>query len=315
MTEFKQNLPVSIVIPTCNRADLIGRSIKSVLSQTFQDFEIIVVDDASDDNTEDVVKSFDENRIRYLRHEKRKGASAARNTGIRVSTGRFIAFLDSDDEWFPYKLEKQVNKISACSDKVGVIYGGHAAVSEKTGEVFDSRIPAARGNVRKHALRYALLGAGSVSLIRKSCFERVGLFDESLQSLEDWDLYIRLSKYYEFDFVPEILIRRYMHAQQTTTTLQGKIQARSAIIQKHFNDLVKYPSIFADHLNRLGIVYALAGDLTQARKCFWRSIKKSPVQRFAYINLLPLFFCPQAYTNVLERDIARKSIDGVPVYW
>ena len=99
---------VSVVIPTHDRAHLVGRAIRSVLAQTFQDFEIIVVDDCSVDNTKEVVQSLADSRIRYLRHEINRGGSAARNTGIGAARGEWIAFLDSDDEWLPKKLEKQL---------------------------------------------------------------------------------------------------------------------------------------------------------------------------------------------------------------
>jgi len=94
----EKNPTVSVIIPTYNRAHTIGRAIKSVLNQTYQDFEIIVVDDGSTDNTEEVVKSFRDKRIRYIQHKKNKGAAAARNTGIKSAKGKYIAFQDSDDD-------------------------------------------------------------------------------------------------------------------------------------------------------------------------------------------------------------------------
>jgi len=106
-----KNPTVSVIIPTYNRAHLVGRSIQSVINQTYQDFEIIVVDDGSTDNTEDIIKEFQkkDKRIKHIKHNKNKGGSAARNTGIRAARGEYIAFLDSDDEWMPTKLEKQTS--------------------------------------------------------------------------------------------------------------------------------------------------------------------------------------------------------------
>ena len=108
MVKMKKNPTVSVVIPTYNRAPLIGRSIKSVLNQTYQDFEIIIVDDASTDNTKEVVSNFNDERIRYIQHEENKGEAAARNTGIKATRCDYIAPQDSDDEWIPEKLSTQI---------------------------------------------------------------------------------------------------------------------------------------------------------------------------------------------------------------
>ena len=117
---------VSVIIPTYNRAHLIDRSIQSVLNQTYQDFELIVVDDRSTDNTEDIIRQFREKdkRIKYIKHDKNKGGSAARNTRIKNSVGKYIVFQDSDDEWFPEKLEKQMKIFETASLEVGVVYTG-----------------------------------------------------------------------------------------------------------------------------------------------------------------------------------------------
>ena len=113
---------VTVIIPAYNRAYVISRSIASVLAQTYPYFEIIVVDDGSVDNTEAVVKSFKDSRIKYIRHEVNKGISAVRNTGINEAAGEYIAFLDSDDEWLPTKLEKQMHILKNKSLRVSVAY-------------------------------------------------------------------------------------------------------------------------------------------------------------------------------------------------
>jgi len=125
---------ISVISPTYNRAHLITRAVHSVLNQTYQDFEYIVVDDASTDNTEEVIKGFKDERIKYIKHEKNRGPSAARNTGIKAAKGEYIGFLDSDDEWLPEQAEKQVSKFLESPDNVGVIYCGHVVISDETGE-------------------------------------------------------------------------------------------------------------------------------------------------------------------------------------
>lgn len=110
---------VSVVIPTYNRAELLSRAIDSVLAQTYDDFELLVVDDGSTDDTEAVVTAYDDDRVRYLAHETNRGANPARNTGIEAAEGEFVAFLDSDDEWRPRKLEAQLDRLEAVEAESG----------------------------------------------------------------------------------------------------------------------------------------------------------------------------------------------------
>src|SRR5690348_13147078 len=110
--------PVSVIIPTHNRSDFLRNAITSVLNQTYQDFEIIVVDDGSTDNTSEVVANFSDERITFIRHDTNKGGSAARNTGILASKCDYIAFLDDDDEWLPDKLRKQMEILVASPPEV-----------------------------------------------------------------------------------------------------------------------------------------------------------------------------------------------------
>ncbi len=124
MNHDSNNPKVSVILPTYNRAHLIKRAIQSVLDQTYQNFEIIVVDDGSTDNTEEQVRSFNNPKIRYIRYNENKGAAFARNAGIKASRGDYIAFQDSDDEWFPHKLQRQMEAFKNASPEVGVVYTG-----------------------------------------------------------------------------------------------------------------------------------------------------------------------------------------------
>jgi glycosyltransferase involved in cell wall biosynthesis len=123
----KDKLPmpaVSVIIPTYNRAEFLRLAITSVLNQTFQDFEIIVVDDASEDHTHEVVHNFRDKRIKYIHHEVNKRVAAARNTGVLNSSGAYIAFVDDDDEWLPKKLQMQVALLENSPSIVGGVYTG-----------------------------------------------------------------------------------------------------------------------------------------------------------------------------------------------
>jgi len=214
----------------------------------------------------------------------------------------------------PEKLEKQVNKFKTSSGKVGVIYGGHITISDKTGKIVDRWIPTARGVVYPYTLSSGPGGGGSIFLIKKECFQKIGFYDETLPACQDWDLKIRLSKYYEFDFVPDVLENIHIHGGQLTTDLNAKIQARKKLMEKHYDDLSKYPAILSDCLNRLGILYCLSGSSKESRLCFLRSIKKRPLQRFAYIHLFIILLVPKIYRNVLQIKLKKGSTDGVQFY-
>ena len=129
-----RNTPkVSVIIPTYNRADLLPRAVKSALSQTYDDYEILIVDDCSTDHTRETVSAWDDERVRYTRHTENRGQSGALNMGIHNASGQYIAFLDDDDEWVPTKLEKQVAVLESSDPKVGLVYGWLDQVNDEAG--------------------------------------------------------------------------------------------------------------------------------------------------------------------------------------
>jgi len=309
------NPTVSVIIPTYNRTHLIGRAIQSVLEQSYQDFEIIVVDDGSTDNTEEAIKKFQEQdkRIKYIKHEKNRGGSAGRNTGIKAAKGKYIGLLDDDDEWLPEKLEKQVIKFQNSSEKVGVIYSGFCYVSEKSGKIVSKIIPHLRGDVYINLLESCILGSPT-PLIKKRCFQKAGFFDETLPSCQDWDMWIRLSKYYDFDFVPDILAKHHVHGSQISADLNAKIVAREKLMEKYWIDLSKNPQSFSVILKRLGILYFLAGNQRKGRKYLLKSIKENPFQKGSYIHLLISLLSPRIHRNLLKKR-SILIIDEIRFYY
>lgn len=196
---------VSIILPTYNRSAMIAESIQSVLLQTYPYFELIVVDDASEDNTEQVVKSFKDERIIYIKLETNSGPSIARNVGIKRAQYNYIAFEDSDDLWLPQKLEKQMPLFN---ENIGLVYcayryespgysfrvpSDHRPLTELSGNIFDS------------LWRQNAIGTPTM-VIKKECLQQVGMFSESIKSLEDWELVLRIAKRYEITFLNEVLV-------------------------------------------------------------------------------------------------------------
>ncbi|MDH4229816.1 MAG: glycosyltransferase [Nitrospirota bacterium] len=191
---------VSVVIPAYNRAHTLGRALDSVLAQTFGDFELIVVDDASTDDTVRVAEATGDPRVRVLRHETNRRAAAARNTGIRAARGKYVAFLDSDDEWLPEKLHRQVAFLEgaapdmlACCTAFRMVDGPHDFL----------KIP------RLLSLREMYfgcdLGPGTTLMVRRDVFDGVGVNDESLYRYEDWDWSLRYARRYRMGCVAEPL--------------------------------------------------------------------------------------------------------------
>jgi len=267
---------VSVVIPTYNRANLLGRAVRSVLRQTFSDFELIVVDDASVDDTASVIDDFYDKRIKYTRHGSNLGAPAARNTGISNARGRYIGLLDDDDEWYPEKLEKQVLKFSQIPETVGLIYSGYE-VRESDGRLLRTYFPEARGDVHLRLLLGTTIGSPT-PLIRKACFQKVGLFDESLKSCQDWDMWKRISDHYEFDCVPEILAIGYRHEKQISSDFASMIPGRTRMVEKHLAEFRRHPEILVIHLKRLGKMHCINGTWKEAIHWFRETLKINPLE-------------------------------------
>jgi glycosyltransferase involved in cell wall biosynthesis len=284
-----KNAPlVTVIIPTYNRAHLLSRAIRSVLCQTFQEWELIIVDDGSVDNTEEIVKSFSDPRIRYIRHQANRGSSAARNTGIQMARGKYIAFLDSDDEWLPEKLEKQLNIFENSDDEVGVVYTGAVFIDDENGKQRIKK-PRAKGWIFIEELAFNPVGSTSRVMVKRECFDKCGGFDEEMPCHEDWDMWIRLAEQYKFDYVEDPLVRYFEH--------RGSVSAQAdRLIAGHKRLWAKYGIerrerwIRALHYFKLGHRLCYYGAIDTGRKFLLKSLLIRPLQ-FKYIVafLLSLF--------------------------
>jgi glycosyltransferase involved in cell wall biosynthesis len=196
---------VSVIIPTFNRAKKVTRAISSVLYQTFSDYEVIVVDDGSTDETPEALSRFGR-RVNYLPHLTNRGVSAARNTGIRASRGPFIAFLDSDDYWLPGKLAAQISffgdhpRAFLCQTEEIWIRKGRRVNPQKK-----HLKPA--GDIFEPSLKRCLVSPSAV-MLKRTLLEKVGLFDEALPACEDYDLWLRIACRYPVYLIREHLVVR-----------------------------------------------------------------------------------------------------------
>jgi glycosyltransferase involved in cell wall biosynthesis len=202
---------VSVIIPSFNREKLILKAIDSVLNQTYQDFEILVIDDASTDNTEQVIKGLGKENIQYFRMEKNGGQCIARNFGISKAKGKYVAFLDSDDEWLPEKLRLQVACFENGSEKLGCVYGYAYQKDVIKNETSLIEKGFFRGDIYDKFLEGFCPPTPSLFMVKKEAIQQVNGFDEKLITFVDLDIWLRLSQLFEFDYIEEPLIIKYVN--------------------------------------------------------------------------------------------------------
>jgi GT2 family glycosyltransferase len=227
---------VSVVVPTYNRSATLGPTIESVLAQTMTDIELLVVDDASTDETETVVAGYDDGRVRYLRHDRNRGGSAARNTGIEAARGRYVALLDSDDVWDPRKLERQVACLESRSDDWVAAYCGferqRTGTNSRLRTVVDRLLPPAEtpgleGGEELVAesllLRGFSTGGSSTLLVERETIQRMGGFDESFQRQQDWEFRNRLLREGRLAYVDEVLMTKHQSSPPPAEAVERSI--------------------------------------------------------------------------------------------
>ena len=234
---------VSVVVPAYNSARFIEETIRSVLDQTYQDFEIIVVDDGSTDTTAALVKAYGD-RVRYVWQEN-QGPSAARNTGKRSACGEFIALLDADDLWCADFLETLVPVLGS-DPELGAAYCGWQHIDAAGNPLPQTARPR---RMSPRCFREKLVWGNFLSvhavLVRRTCYEQVGLFDESLSTHEDWDMWLRMSTHYRFGAVPHVLAKYRLHDRNMSSNAQQAADGAVHIVRKHFGteegDAIRWP--------------------------------------------------------------------------
>ena len=274
---------ISVVIPTYNRSKLLPRAIQSVLAQSYSHLEVIVVDDASSDDTQTVVAALGDKRIRYLRHATKKGGSAARNTGIEAAKGEFLAFLDDDDEWLSEKLTRQLQAAQQTdSNQPAVIYTGAQYVAPD-GRIMRITQAEKQGGILSELLYGNYVGSTSKVFVSRRAVLESGGFDASLQSCQDWDLWIRLALAYPYIAIADPLVKRHVqHGERIDSNLPAQIQGRLRLLEKIRPHLASISwrqrrRILANHYLMLAGHYASHIRKTDALKWATRSCTLNPL--------------------------------------
>ena len=254
-----QNELISVIIPSYNSGKFLGEAIESVVNQTYKNIEIIVINDGSTDNTEEIAKKWQkrDERVRYLKHKENKGLSAARNTGIRTSKGDVIAFLDADDIWLENKLEKQMDKIEKGAD---LVYSDAILISEigkKLGKNHWERIkirPYSGKSCLKLLFQRDFISPASSVILKKKIFEKIGGFDEKLKYVEDYDFYLRaLKEAITIDYIKAPLLFYRLGSEQMSKKEIEMERGRIKVLHKF---IFSYPLFVLKHpclvIQRLG---------------------------------------------------------------
>ena len=286
MTEF------SVIVPTYERTDKLERALESIISQNFRDFEVIVVDDNLKEEyrnkVEEIVEGLETDlEVKRIVNDEAQGVSSARNLGIEKASGKYIAFLDDDDEWKPEKLEKESQAFE--ENDYNAVYS--AIEMYRDGEV--------QGIVRKNQdigleeiLERDRIGSPSKVTVKKEVLEKVGGFDEDIPSGEDWDLWIRLiDEGVEFGYIDEPLVRYHQSDESKSSQMDVATEGREKITEKHSELLEKAGSKVEarHHLNRAKKQYTL-GDNSGTRKHLTKTLRNNPMEFEAYaLSIIYLF--------------------------
>jgi len=283
---------VSIIIPTCNRAQMLSRAIDSALRQTYQNIEIIIVDDCSRDNTYEIVHNYlnKDKRIVYFRNEENRGAAYSRNVGIERSQGSFLAFLDDDCEYLPEKIEEEINLMHSLALTPSIIYSNMWIEKENTTTPLSL-------NIKNKLLapkdifccRYSFLEPTSW-LCKENIIKRMNGFDINAYCYDDMDLLTRIilsgEKIY---FLNKPLSIRHKVNGISDISLK-QIKAKEYFLEKHFLKIKKYKKYFSRFYYRLGKDLFKLGDFKMAKEYFWKAFLLSPFKiEYFFKSIYPNF--------------------------
>ena len=260
---------MSVVLPTYNRAETLGRAVESVLGQTFTNLELIVVDDGSTDGTDSVLARFKDPRMRVVSTTVNRGVSAARNAGIGEARGEFIAFQDSDDSWRPHKLERQVECLTRAGEGVGVVGCGwqlHGARRAQT------TLPRLRGQIYKEILTDRAPGLGTPMLLVRRIPDGQPLFDESLPALEERDFKLQYARQFAFDFVDEVLVDVHRGRTDHVANPRNALISYERYLEKYAPDLDRWPEVRAHYQWQAGREAVKCGDRRAAVRYFRKAL-------------------------------------------
>lgn len=296
---------VTVLIPTYNRADPLKRSIDSVLSQTFEEFELLIVDDGSTDNTCQIVSEYEDNRIRYVAHDKNKGQNYARNTGIKHANGTYISYLDSDDTLMDEHLSKVVDLMESSPSSIGGVITGSIDTVNGTStqrEVYQGKFT--KSDVLKDF--YENIGGLSLVTFRASAINQVGYHDTSVIKHTDLDFYLQLLSHYDMIGINEPLVHRHKDQDSITYDSNKIIHGGRRLLEKYGTELGRrnVAAIYHD----IGVASMAQHQRSQAFHAFLRGIQSDPTIWYYYYHCFLSLTGKQVF-NLLTPRLDLKIFD------
>lgn len=299
---------VSVIIPSYNRAELVVETIKSVLAQSFEDLEIVLVDDGSTDDTREAVSKLS-GPVRYI-YQENMGRSRARNEGFKASTGEYVCFLDSDDLFIKEKLEQQVELLQTRED-LGFVYCDYSFIDQAARPLDKPSIysshPLRRRSIFRHLLYFDFIPPSTV-LARRECVEAVGLFDPVLEPTEDFDWLLRMSKRYEADYVSEPMCLIRAHPGNTPSSAIAEATMRVLVSHLSLDDTKKvlgkdWRRIYRDCYLTVANYHYNSADLKRAREYYLKAMRIDTSRGIDY-RTGKLFL--KSFLGVTVLDAARR---------
>jgi len=297
---------VSVIIPAYNNADLTVRTVESVLRQTYKNIEIIVVDDGSTDNTKLKLVPYT-GKIKYV-YKKNGGACSARNLGIRLSTGEYIGFLDCDDIYLPKKIELGIDYLEKHPD-FGFVHTAAYYVDEKDKILrrfshYNSRYT---GWIAKRLLPRNYI-CNSTPIVRKTCFKKVGIFDETIFIPADWDMWLRIAESYKVGYINTPLTLYRMSECYTLRHIEQSEKEEKIFLKNVFQRNLKLKSCFKNKFIskiycRSAVNYLLTGDYLKAKVKLSLSIRKDKLNIVAILLLLYLIIAPKNLCLLVRKKV------------
>lgn len=295
LTENKTNVLISIILPTYNRGYIIAKAIDSVISQTYKKWELIIVDDASTDDTRMVIGKYTDCRIKYIYNTENKGANYCRNLGVTLSRGKYISFLDSDNFWERDKIRIQLEKIIHTGDHVGLIFC-RELVRNGPYKYFVPDEEVELGKIKKTLCEKNIIDTNTV-IIKKECFDTVGGFDEKMPRLQDWEFFFRVINVYNYQviYISDCLNSNIIQTDSISMDDKKYVDAMLYFLQKHFN-------IFLEYLNFEKLIHFILADILMSEHVEQAYVIEKIYETFGNNKLIT-----QSLILYLTRQLSRKN--------